>query len=285
MLIGGQIALFLSGVVFMQVIMYHQLYPSDSRKIKTMVFIVWFLDFVHSAMICILNWENLVANYGNFQYFGTGNWYIVSALIALSILRLVSTMVGCAEMFRFSTFEALFAEYKSAFIISLSASAATDVLVTSILCYYLRSRRSGLARTDRVVDFLTLYTVETGMLTCITTLASLFCWVAMPTTQVFFAVLVSVSKLYANSLLASLNARRLLWNKSQGSSGQSLSMSILFPTQNNQHDCMAHLSSPRRQPTVTHKPICVNIDVEHSVDRLRDEHGGRSPTPVRKGQD
>ncbi|KAI0638841.1 hypothetical protein C8Q77DRAFT_1077955 [Trametes polyzona] len=36
-LMGGQIALFLSGAVFMQAILYHRMYPSDHRRIKAMV--------------------------------------------------------------------------------------------------------------------------------------------------------------------------------------------------------------------------------------------------------
>ena len=70
------------------------------------------------------------------------------------------------------------------FTLGLSTSTVLDVLITGILCFYLRRRRSGLAksvsarrceitplnasflhRMDRIISVLTLYTVENGMLT------------------------------------------------------------------------------------------------------------------------
>ncbi|KAI0641134.1 hypothetical protein C8Q79DRAFT_322194 [Trametes meyenii] len=176
MLIGGQIALFLSGIVTLQVILYHQLYHSDTIRLKALVFAIWGLDMLHSAMICVINWQGLVVNYGNFDYFGTcswsmamvigvaawttilvqsfftyrihtlsdGNWYVTGTLGVLSLLRLVAAMVSCAELFRFGRFDTYFAHFKSLFLLGLSVSTLVDILVTAILCYYLRKRRSGL---------------------------------------------------------------------------------------------------------------------------------------------
>ena len=70
------------------------------------------------------------------------------------------------------------------FTLGLSTSTILDILITGILCFYLRRRRSGMAklvnmrvkthvslttcappRMDRIISMLTLYTVENGMLT------------------------------------------------------------------------------------------------------------------------
>ncbi|SJK97620.1 uncharacterized protein ARMOST_00873 [Armillaria ostoyae] len=43
-------------------------------------------------------------------------------------------------------------------------TAATDVLITVSLCYYLQIRKSGLEKTDGVVNRLTLLTINNGIL-------------------------------------------------------------------------------------------------------------------------
>ncbi|KXN87274.1 hypothetical protein AN958_09006 [Leucoagaricus sp. SymC.cos] len=62
----------------------------------------------------------------------------------------------------------------------------------------------------RLVNTITLYTLENGALTFFTATASLICWLAMPENLVFFGLHFVIGKLYANSLLASLNVRREL---------------------------------------------------------------------------
>ncbi|XP_006459695.1 hypothetical protein AGABI2DRAFT_116655 [Agaricus bisporus var. bisporus H97] len=62
----------------------------------------------------------------------------------------------------------------------------------------------------RLVDSTTIYALENGALTCFTTTASLICWLAMPKNLVFLGLHFVIGKLYANSLLASLNIRREL---------------------------------------------------------------------------
>ncbi|KAK0241671.1 hypothetical protein EDD85DRAFT_948743 [Armillaria nabsnona] len=43
-------------------------------------------------------------------------------------------------------------------------TAATDVIITVSLCYYLQIRKSGLEKTDGVVNRLTLLTINNGIL-------------------------------------------------------------------------------------------------------------------------
>ncbi|EIW65228.1 uncharacterized protein TRAVEDRAFT_42607 [Trametes versicolor FP-101664 SS1] len=253
-LMGGQIALYLSGAVLMQVIVYFQMYPSDSPRIRAMasVYVIWFLDILHSTMIFIINWENLVVGFGNpdtfsraiwpltisigltavttffvhgfFSYrihtLSRGKWYITGTLVTLSIVRVVSAIVSCGGL------------------------------------------------TDRIVDLLTLYTVETGMLTCIVTTASLICWAAMPTTLIFLSLLLSLGKLYANTFLASLNARRSLSDRTQtvSTAPEGHSMSILWPTPPRSQNQVKPWV-PRTRGAVPPKPMEVTIDIEHTIHR------------------
>ena len=104
---------------------------------------------------------------------------------------------------------------RSFFTTGLSLSAAIDVLITGWLCYFLREVRSRIGGPHstmmiRMVDTLTLYTLENGALTCFAAIASLICWLTMPHNLIFMGLHFVISKLYANSLLASLNMRNEL---------------------------------------------------------------------------
>ncbi|KAJ7589655.1 hypothetical protein C8J56DRAFT_37419 [Mycena floridula] len=89
-----------------------------------------------------------------------------------------------------------------------------DIIITGCLFYFLRKFRRRFTSSEsmmiHVVDTLTLYTLENGLLTRMTTTASLICWLKMPTNLVFLGLHFVIGKLYANSLLASLNTRKAL---------------------------------------------------------------------------
>ncbi|KAI0658278.1 hypothetical protein C8Q70DRAFT_186065 [Cubamyces menziesii] len=261
-LVGSLVALFLSGAVWMQVFLYVQLYPRDRLRIKLMVFSVWVLDTIHSAMAITANWQYLIMHFGDWTIIDNitwsvattvaltalitflvhcffthrihtlsrQNWYITAPLVALAAVRLISALISTSEMIRLGSYEQFVKRYDYVFTIGLSTAASLDVLIAGGLCYFLRRGRSGFTGMDKIVDAITLYTIENGLLTCITTVVSLICWVSMPTNLIFLGLHFAISKLYANSLLATLNARKSLLNKSQGSSGdRDHPLPILFP--------------------------------------------------------
>ncbi|KAI0931040.1 hypothetical protein AcV5_005388 [Taiwanofungus camphoratus] len=83
---------------------------------------------------------------------------------------------------------------------------------------------------DYIIDSITLYTVENGSLTCVTTIVSLVCWLTMSHNLIFLGLHFAISKLYANSFLATLNARKALMTRSQGSSDRGEhALPVLFP--------------------------------------------------------
>ncbi|KAH9855830.1 hypothetical protein C2E23DRAFT_552397 [Lenzites betulinus] len=308
-LVGGLVALFLSGAVLLQVVLYCQMYPLDSRKVKCMVALIWILDCIHSVMVGIANWQNLVANFGKFDgldgitwsvavtvaltatttflvhcFFSyrihtlsRSNWWITAPLFSLATIRLVAAGVSTSEMLRLKSFSQFVDRYSYVFTLGLSTSTLLDILITGTLCYYLRQRRSGLERMDHVIGMLTLYTVENGMLTCITTAISLVCWLAMPHNLIFLGLHLAISKMYANSFLASLNARRALSNRSQGSSGvDGFPLPVLLPSPYSPREPGAPWSPGTRsigRSPPTQKPLHVNIEIEQTV---HPEHYGGS---------
>ncbi|RDX44280.1 hypothetical protein OH76DRAFT_1409235 [Lentinus brumalis] len=300
-LIGSLIALFLSGAVSMQVFLYFQLYPRDVLRFKVMVVAVWVIDALHSAMTITANWQYLIVHFGDWDtidditwsiaasvaltatitffvhcFFihriyslSRANWYIIAPLVLLALVRLISAAISTSEMITLKSYSGFVQGYDFVFTIGLSSAASLDIFITIGLCYFLRRGRTGLGRLvassmDRIVDTITLYTIENGMLTCITTVVSLICWLTMPTNLIFLGLHFAISKLYANSFLATLNSRKSLLNKSQGSSGGGdHALPVLFPStfRRSNPNGWAHRSHGETRLEVT-----VEKTVEHDVE-------------------
>ncbi|KAJ7802499.1 hypothetical protein B0H14DRAFT_2892150, partial [Mycena olivaceomarginata] len=101
-------------------------------------------------------------------------------------------------------------------------SAANDFTITTALVANLISHRSHIhKRTVVLVDKLVMWTIETGMLTSITAIVVVVCFVTMKDNFIWIGVYATVpgrdptsndaaSKYFQNSFLASLNSREKL---------------------------------------------------------------------------
>ncbi|KAJ3535862.1 hypothetical protein NM688_g6920 [Phlebia brevispora] len=134
---------------------------------------------------------------------------------------------------RTGNFPSFVARFKWMFTMGLVASAVLDISIAFFLSFYLRKGKSGYSTMDQIIDALILYTVETdGFEPSLTTIVSLICWVAMSHNLVYLALHFTISKLYANSFLATLNSRKTLKVRSQASSDKDRghALPILFPS-------------------------------------------------------
>ncbi|KAJ6615788.1 hypothetical protein B0H10DRAFT_2190859 [Mycena sp. CBHHK59/15] len=247
LLVGGSIALVLSGIVTVQCIIFFKLYPNELRIknamdfrfppfrfIVTSLFNYFISFFGDRARIDHIPWSIALSVVVTaiqtliFHWFfahkiynsSRKNWWITAPIVILAFLRLFAASVSTTEMIRLHRYSAFTEKYPGwVFTTGLSLSAVVDILITGWLCYFLQRMRRRTASTsiDHVVNTLTLYTLENGLLTCLTTTASLICWLTMPTNLVFMGLHFVIGKLYANSLLISLNTRKGLcemrWDK------------------------------------------------------------------------
>ncbi|KAH7907136.1 hypothetical protein BJ138DRAFT_533211 [Hygrophoropsis aurantiaca] len=87
--------------------------------------------------------------------------------------------------------------------------AVCDTLVAAMMCYYLRREKSiAITRTALLLNRLMKYTIETGVLTSLTNLIIVICYLTMPTNMIWLSVFLILAEVYANALLANLNARQ-----------------------------------------------------------------------------
>ncbi|KZT22675.1 hypothetical protein NEOLEDRAFT_637367 [Neolentinus lepideus HHB14362 ss-1] len=255
----------LSGIVSMQAFIYFRTFKNDFARIRSAVGAVWILDLVHAALVCATNWQYLIDNWGNDEILdripstcaltilvtamvtfvvqcffvrrvfvlskvSKQNWVVSSPMFLLAFLRLVSATATTALMIKYKTFTSFRESYQWVFTLGLVTSVVVDVLITVFLCYYLRASRTGFSSMDYVIDTIMLYTINNGSLTCISTIVSLICWLAMPYNLVYLGFHFAISKLYANSFLATLNTRDTLRERSQGSSNQGHPLPVIFPS-------------------------------------------------------
>ncbi|KAF9478462.1 hypothetical protein BDN70DRAFT_921917 [Pholiota conissans] len=90
----------------------------------------------------------------------------------------------------------------------LAAGGAADVLIAFFMIYYLLKLASPF-NTDSTTNFinrLIRWTLQTGLITSLTSVSTIICFQAMKN-MVWFGLYIILAKIYSNSLLVSLNAR------------------------------------------------------------------------------
>ncbi|KAI0633820.1 hypothetical protein C8Q77DRAFT_1218072 [Trametes polyzona] len=243
LILGGMVCTGLTGIVAMQTVLYFRLFIRDQWSTKVQVI----LDFLHSVMIAAANYMYFVTNFGNsditdrvFWFFALrlfklskGNYWITVPIALLAVARVGGIRLG--------SFHEFGQRFRWVFTLGLVLSSVVDFLITGGLCYYLRRNRTGSGRFDHILDSVTLYTIENGLLTSVTTLVSLIFWLVKPHVLIYLGLHFAISKLYANSFLASMNARKILRAQSQSQSGSGHRLPVIFASRAMRHSVRAAL--------------------------------------------
>ncbi|KAF8954270.1 hypothetical protein BDZ97DRAFT_491245 [Flammula alnicola] len=264
LMVGGIVAAVFSGIVTAQTFAYFKYYPDDLQAIKSLVTVVWFLDFCHTIFVSTSLWDHLIAHFGDtaridfipwslamtiavtailtflvhlfFVYrifkFSLNNFFIAVPLAMLACARLCFACLTTAKMIKLRSLALFIERYTWSFTCGLALSSIIDIFITGLLCYLLNRNRKKNSSMNHVLDSLMLYAFENGALTCAATFVSLICWITMHTNLIFMGLHFVISKFYANSLLATLNTRKQLQqtgHRSQGSNSGDRNLAIMFP--------------------------------------------------------
>jgi len=301
--------------VTVQTFLYIKLYPTDAARTKIIVGAVWVLDTLHTCLIMASLWNYLIPHFGNVPrvdfipwtvamsiavtaaltiivhcflarriYRLTKNdWRITAPILILAVLRLCAACVTTSEMIIIKSFKGFSQQFRWVFTLGLALSSSADVLITITLCYKLRSNRTGSISMDNVIDSLVLYTLETGSLTCAGTVLSMLCWLTMSYNRLFLALHFIIAKLYANSLLATLNTRKQLSDSRMKTttSGDHV-LPVIFPEffgrSRRSHRKQSSGSEFSQNTAVEAK---LQINVQQTVDTRLDEEDEAMPNIVR----
>lgn len=242
--IGFAVACVLFGVLSLQIYEYFQRYTYDRVVYKFFVISIWLLEIFHSVLSGHTVYYYAITSYGNAFAILIPTWSIiiqvtvgafisvlVKSAFAMRVWRFSNknifltgfiALLNCAilalaviftiKAFKISTFAEI-SELNWVITSVLSVSVFTDILIASALTYYLHHLRNGFVSTGKngsntIITGLMKYSIETGAVTSVCGVATLIAFNSLPTTFVYMSFFFVLSKLYSNSLLATLNTRR-----------------------------------------------------------------------------
>ncbi|KAI0087795.1 hypothetical protein BDY19DRAFT_994685 [Irpex rosettiformis] len=235
-------ALMLFGVFSTQCYVYWFTYEKDSRMLRTAVLLLWAFEACHTAFCMHIAYTYLIIYFGDpvhgvehivwsvgitvmcemiiviivesfylHRIYRLSESALITALPAFFLVpRVVLGFAVSAYLFVFDTWEAFTGHPASENILntSLSLGVVTDLIITILLIYYLRRRQSRVSRTKHIIQRLQRNTVNNGALSVILSVVIIITLHAIPNSLLFAGLVEIISKVYANSMIATLNARQ-----------------------------------------------------------------------------
>ncbi|EJU01656.1 hypothetical protein DACRYDRAFT_53157 [Dacryopinax primogenitus] len=237
-LIGVFLAIFLYGLLTLQVYVYHDMFPRDVWWLKLVVASVWILDTLHTVFISHLVYTNLITNFGDYEAIEHNGWSFNINVLITTFVAAISQVFFIHRCWRCTIFNTIassvillfacvqfafgslcthltfiltnysqFLEYKWAVDTWLGSAAVTDILVSCALVRSLLMKRNEVQRTRNLIEKLIRWTVTTGLITSVWALLDLAVFTGSETTLIHLFFNIMLAKMYANTLLAALNHR------------------------------------------------------------------------------
>ncbi|KAF7298601.1 hypothetical protein MIND_00807100 [Mycena indigotica] len=262
--IGVMVSIFLFGTVMFQAYIYWGGAKDDRLWLRILVVMVIFLELAHTISSCYALYIFTVQSAGLPELLKPGNTYplaltpvfelLITALVqgfftyrihllsgrrlvpgicaVLAVVRLGGGCVTAAESFVDVPRQPDGARYQFEFgwliTAAINVGVVLDVLITVALCYYIRRLYGAysLPGGRRIIDKLVVWTIETGLITSLTSVAvGISVGLSLPARSpniatgiqfatmkenfVWLALYTFLAKMYSNSLLASLNSRSI----------------------------------------------------------------------------
>ncbi|KAG2071980.1 hypothetical protein BDR04DRAFT_1097662 [Suillus decipiens] len=238
-LVGVVVSAMLYGVTGVQTWYYFTWYSSDPWHIRLLVSAMFISDSIHQALITHTVYTYLVTDFGNVidleklvwslsvevlfngftglivQSFFTmrvyrlskKNIFATASVLSLVIAEFVLVVIYVAKALTLTTFIQV-PQIKPLSMSVNAVAAAGDILITTFLCVFLQQSRTGLRQSDTLINKLMLFSINTGLLTSVCAVMSLISILVWPETYIYIAFYFCLGRLYCNSLLATLNARK-----------------------------------------------------------------------------
>ncbi|KAJ7501078.1 hypothetical protein B0H11DRAFT_1713893 [Mycena galericulata] len=227
----------LFGTLNIQLYLYYQAFPNDRLFNKCLVYTVYVLEFIQTMLITYAAFETFGYRFGDLSALGDVRfeWFsvpVMSGLVAfigqsfyayrlyllcksrwlplLIVMLLNRSFV--TEIFTVGSSLPLVHSKKNYGIgVWLGGAASTDIIITAAMSYYLWKSKTGFRETHALVVRLIRLTIETGFLISIplavVAIIDFTLFFGIPDKPYFIAAGIILPKLYANTILAVLNAR------------------------------------------------------------------------------
>ncbi|KAJ6616983.1 hypothetical protein B0H10DRAFT_2035064 [Mycena sp. CBHHK59/15] len=246
------ISLFLETILYgmgaLQCWLYFQWWPADGISIKAPVHVVLALETIQIVFFFRSSYFRFVERFGipqtdliwsdslqllaNYLSAFTVQMYFASRIyrltkqhmtykasragiytvMGLAVTQLSAGIAQTIMSYKIRSYEKLDST-KVITTLQTAASLACDIVITVYLCVYLQHHKNGMPKTTTMLNTLIVNAINRGMLTAACSCGTTILFLVKPNTFYFFLTLAPSSKLYMNSMLATLNTRQYIRNK------------------------------------------------------------------------
>ncbi|KAJ7472360.1 hypothetical protein B0H11DRAFT_2282904 [Mycena galericulata] len=235
----------LLGVLTTQVYIYHINFPKDKRVLKTLVYVVYVLDWAQTCSATydgfqwfVYGWGNIPDLYDEYSsflnipilssiigaivqiFFGWRIWTISQSRVTFAVIVLLALLqLGGGGAVGYHLYIDASEVTRSPFLVRavgvrLAGSALVDTVIAASMTYFLlRHRGKAFGRTNSILTRLIHLTIETGTITAVAAIVDLIFFLKAHNGlhQVSGVIL---CKLYSNTLLVLFNNRLVMANES-----------------------------------------------------------------------
>ncbi|EJD08217.1 uncharacterized protein FOMMEDRAFT_25364 [Fomitiporia mediterranea MF3/22] len=212
---------------------FYYLNNNDPLRLRVFVAVMLALDFTTTALSSQSMHDYLIINFGNpfallFMTTPYITEYAVTTVVTLasqlfyasrihivakdSISHSITILIGALAVAAFGL-----EVHKMMILAGLNTglSATCDIVATAAMCIFLASQKSVYKQTRTIVSYLLFISINRGALVAIAQLGFMISYLAAPSKTYWMPFHLSVSKLHVNTLLAMLNARQSLRERSE----------------------------------------------------------------------
>ncbi|KAG2144393.1 uncharacterized protein EDB93DRAFT_1241274 [Suillus bovinus] len=182
-LCGALATMLLYGVICMQTFHYWQVYEHDKKILKFLT--------AHTALTIYAVEFYLIMHFGDTTSLEYAVWcvsYIIGFIIAYA-----------ANLFFYPKWKIFREHVYPTMVAGWVLSAVVDSAIAFTLCIYLRKRRTGMKRTDNVLNCLLLYSINTGAITSFCAVLVVIMFLGLPNNLAFIGFVQVQSKRVASS--------------------------------------------------------------------------------------
>ncbi|KAH8994391.1 hypothetical protein EDB86DRAFT_3078247 [Lactarius hatsudake] len=235
--IGLIISVMLFGITALQTWIYYWQYGSrDTKALKLFIAVIFLLDALHTSLCIYSIYWYLILNFGNVEILDHNMWamnvqvdvntlvdylvqlyyarrvYIVGGSLIVPIIIVIfgAACFGLAFVFTARAAALKFWSRYTSLVpvtcIGLGSGVVADILIAASMCWFLYHKKTGFARRVQLSPF-TPQTIQSGLLTSVLTSAVLISFATASSSMYWQLFFWPMGKFYANSLLAMLNSR------------------------------------------------------------------------------
>ncbi|KZT69734.1 hypothetical protein DAEQUDRAFT_765320 [Daedalea quercina L-15889] len=242
----------LFGIVIAQVYIYYTRYQRDALWVKLFVLFLFVCDICSAVFAICWMFFLFISHWGDIAVFSQPTWMLATDPLLLGLMTcathfffarrikiitenvwlaalvcffgvgtLAGALGGTIEFLRVESLADL-SSLKPIAIVWLLCAAMGDVIITVILSWSLKRKRSGFKKTDQIVDRVIRVTIQNGFLTAAVATAALILYLSS-SIPYHLALSLILPRMYTNTILSSLNHRDVLHpGSSTGREGSSM---------------------------------------------------------------